>query len=66
MTAQDRLWQMDAYRRNANGELAEVMGPSLLRHDKMQRLQQFRNVAQRIYANLPLEDRAAWKPTRAA
>ena len=58
ITAQDRLWQMDAYRRSANGELAEVMGPSLLRHDKMQRMLQFRNVARRIYANLPTEDRA--------
>ena len=38
VTAQDRLWQMDAYRRNANGELAEVMGPSLLSHDKAQRV----------------------------
>jgi penicillin amidase len=58
VTAQDRLWQMDAYRRSANGELAEVMGPSLLRHDKMQRMQQFRNVAHRIYTNLPADDRA--------
>jgi penicillin amidase len=58
ITAQDRLWQMDAYRRNANGELAEVMGSSLLRHDKMQRLQQFRNVAQRIYSNLAPDDRS--------
>jgi penicillin G amidase len=58
ITAQDRLWQMDAYRRSANGELAEVMGPSLLRHDKMQRMLQFRNVARRIYANLSAEDRA--------
>jgi len=38
VTAQDRLWQMDALRRNANGELAEVMGPSLVRHDKAQRV----------------------------
>ncbi len=53
VTAQDRLWQMDVYRRNANGELAEVMGPSLLRHDKAQRMYEFRNTAHRIYANLP-------------
>jgi penicillin amidase len=58
VTAQDRLWQMDAYRRNANGELAEVMGPSLVWHDKTQRVLQFRNTAQRIYGNLPAEDRA--------
>jgi penicillin amidase len=58
VTAQDRLWQMDAFRRNANGELAEVMGPSLVRHDKTQRVLQFRNTARRVYANLPAEDRA--------
>ena len=58
VTAQDRLWQMDAYRRTANGELAEVMGPSLVRHDKMQRVLQFRNVAHRIYGKLAPEERA--------
>ena len=58
VTAQDRLWQMDAFRRNANGELAEILGPSLLKHDKMQRVLQFKNMAQRIYANLPGADRA--------
>jgi len=61
VTAQDRLWQMDAFRRNANGELAEVMGPSLLRHDKAQRMYQFRNTARRIYANLPAEERARYE-----
>ena len=34
VTAQDRLWQMDASRRNANGDLAEIMGPALIPHDK--------------------------------
>jgi penicillin amidase len=58
VTAQDRLWQMDALRRYANGELAEIMGPSLLRHDRTQRVQQFRNTARRVYANLPPADRA--------
>ncbi|MGO9937413.1 MAG: penicillin acylase family protein [Terracidiphilus sp.] len=58
VTAQDRLWQMDAYRRNANGELAEVMGHSLLKHDVAQRVLQFRNTAQRIYASLPADERA--------
>ena len=58
VTAQDRLWQMDASRRNANGELAEIMGSSMVTHDKTQRVLQLRNTAQRIYANLPAEDRA--------
>jgi penicillin amidase len=61
VTAQDRLWQMDAYRRSANGELAEVMGPSLLRNDKAQRMFQFRNTAHRIYANLPPDERARYE-----
>lgn len=60
VTAQDRLWQMDTYRRSANGELAEILGPSLIRHDKAQRMFQFRNVAQRVYANLPPEERARY------
>ena len=58
VTAQDRLWQMDAYRRNANGELAEIMGPSLVEHDKAQRVLQFRNTAKRIYEHLAPADRA--------
>ncbi|MGA2833308.1 MAG: penicillin acylase family protein [Terracidiphilus sp.] len=58
VTSQDRLWQMDASRRNANGELAEIMGASLVEHDKTQRVLQLRNTAQRIYTNLPAEDRA--------
>ena len=57
VTAQDRLWQMDAFRRNANGELAEIMGHSLLKHDKAQRVFEYRNTARRIYANLPAADR---------
>jgi penicillin amidase len=58
VTAQDRLWQMDAFRRNANGELAEILGPSLVPHDKTQRVLQFRNTARRVYANLSAADRA--------
>jgi len=58
VTAQDRLWQMDAYRRNANGELSEIMGPSMVEHDKAQRVLQFRNTARRVYANLAAADKA--------
>ncbi len=58
ITAQDRLWQMDVFRRNANGELAEVLGSSLVKHDVAQRALQFRNTAQRVYANLEPADRA--------
>jgi penicillin amidase len=37
ITAQDRLFQMDALRRHAAGELAEILGPSLVEHDRLQR-----------------------------
>lgn len=57
VTAQDRLWQMDASRRNANGELAEVMGPALIQHDQTERVLQIRLTAQRFYANLSADDR---------
>ena len=57
VTAQDRLWQMDAFRRNAQGQLAEIMGPSLLAHDEAQRVLQFGNTARRVYASLPAADR---------
>jgi penicillin amidase len=57
VTAQDRLWQMDTLRRNANGELAEIVGSSMVKHDRAQRVLQIRNTARRIYASLPPADR---------
>jgi penicillin amidase len=57
ITAQDRLWQMDGSRRNANGDLAEIMGPALIQHDKTQRVLQIRLTAQRIYGKLSVDDR---------
>ena len=59
ITASDRLWQMDALRRHAAGELAEVLGPSLLDHDKMQRTLQLRAAADRAVAVLP-SDQLHW------
>ncbi len=58
VTAQDRLWQMDAYRRNAQGALAEIMGPSLVKHDVAQRVLGLRRVAERIYTGLPADERS--------
>jgi penicillin amidase len=37
VTAQDRLWQMDIYRRAATGRLAEVLGDPGLDSDKLLR-----------------------------
>jgi penicillin G amidase len=58
VTAQDRLWQMDMLRRAPNGELAEVLGPALIEHDKTQRVLQIRLNAERIYNALSDADRA--------
>jgi len=58
VTAQDRLWQMDLLRRNANGDLAEILGPALVKHDVAQRVLGIRRTAQRIYRSLSPADRA--------
>jgi penicillin G amidase len=51
--AQDRLWQMDMARRFAAGELAELLGPSVVEHDKVQRVLQIRPAAERLTATMP-------------
>jgi penicillin G amidase len=61
VTAQDRLWQMDIFRRNSQGTLAEILGPSLIPHDKAQRVLQIRLVSQRIYDHLAPADRARFE-----
>jgi penicillin amidase len=53
VTTQDRLWQMDALRRHAAGTLAEILGPGLLAHDRLQRTLQLRVAADRAIATLP-------------
>jgi len=40
--AQDRLWQMEVYRRTYEGTLAEIMGPQYVRHDQVARMLRFR------------------------
>jgi acyl-homoserine lactone acylase PvdQ len=55
ITAQDRLWQMDALRRHGAGDLAEILGPSALVHDRRQRTLQLRAAADRALAILPAD-----------
>ncbi|WP_158943988.1 penicillin acylase family protein [Granulicella sp. S190] len=55
VTAQDRLWQMDALRRHAAGSLAEILGASLIPHDRVQRTLQIRAAADRALAVLPAD-----------
>ncbi len=57
VTAQDRLWQMDALRRHAAGELAEVLGKSMIEHDRAQRYLQIRAAADRALTVLPADER---------
>ena len=53
VTAGDRLWQMDALRRHASGELAEILGPRLVAHDRLQRYLQVGAAADRAVKALP-------------
>ncbi len=57
VTAGDRLWQMDALRRHAAGDLAEVLGKSLIEHDRVQRVLQLRAAADRALTVLPDDQR---------
>lgn len=42
VAAQDRLWQLDLWRRTAMGELSEVFGPELVGRDTFARLLRYR------------------------
>jgi penicillin G amidase len=57
VTAQDRLWQMDALRRLAGGELSEVVGKNALDSDREARRLRMRRMAEQHYATLPVPDR---------
>src|SRR5580658_2776489 len=59
VTAQDRLWQMEALRRFSAGDLAEVIGPSALEADEEARRLRIRRIAEEAYVTLPAGDRAA-------
>ena len=42
VAAQDRLWQMEMWRRSKEGRLAEVLGPDALERDRVARLLRYR------------------------
>jgi penicillin G amidase len=53
VAAQDRLWEMDMWRRQGEGRLAEVLGPAYVERDRMARLFAYRgdmDVEWRSYA----------------
>ncbi len=58
VTAQDRLWQMDAIRRLAAGELSEVLGPGTLELDSESRRLRSRRIAEESARRLAAQDRA--------
>jgi penicillin G amidase len=58
VTAQDRLWQMDALRRFAAGELAEVFGQAALNADERARRMRMRAVAEQEASQLRPTERA--------
>jgi len=59
VTAQDRLWQMDSLRRLASGELAEIIGPSVVETDRESRELHMRRISEDAVRTMPPEDRAA-------
>jgi penicillin amidase len=58
VTAQDRLWQMDIMRRFAAGDMAEILGPALVQHDREQRIIGLKEVARKAVTSLSARDRA--------
>lgn len=54
--SQDRYFQMDLSRRQAAGELAEIIGPTLLETDKRHRLHRFRSRASRVVAQMTTDE----------
>ena len=58
VTAQDRLWQMDILRRISAGELAEILGPSMINTDRESRTLGLSRIARAASERLPAPDRA--------
>jgi len=59
LTAQERMWQMDALRRLSAGDLCEIVGPGALESDQEVRRLRMRRIAEEAYVTLPPQDRAA-------
>src|SRR5215813_1897965 len=57
VAAQDRLWQMDLWRRAGEGKLAEVLGPSALERDRFARLIRYRGDMKAEYESYAPEAR---------
>jgi penicillin amidase len=51
VAAQDRLWQMEVWRRTGEGRLAEVLGPEAIERDRFARLLRYRGDLEAEYAS---------------
>lgn len=58
VTAQDRMWQMDALRRLAAGQLAEIVGRQALASDEDARRLRLERLAEQQEKSMPAADRA--------
>ncbi|HEV2697253.1 MAG TPA: penicillin acylase family protein, partial [Terriglobales bacterium] len=58
VTAQDRLFQMDLFRRAASGELSDIVGNVTLKQDRQQRILGLRAAAEKNASIATAEDRA--------
>ena len=59
VTAEDRMFQMDAMRRLAAGELSEVFGTATVESDIELRRLLLRRAAEQIYVTMPASERAS-------
>ena len=59
LTAQERMWQMDALRRLSGGDLAEIVGAAALPSDEEVRRLRMRRIAEQAYTTMPAPDKAA-------
>ena len=60
--AQDRMWQMDVYRRAGEGRLSEILGTGALAYDKQLRTIGFKRIAERLEGSLRPE---SWQALQA-
>jgi len=60
VTAQDRLWQMDLFRRISRGQLSEILGQKTLAIDKDFRTLDFSRAAERDVSLLDTEERKVY------
>src|ERR1041385_1663306 len=58
VVAQDRLWQMEIWRRPGEGRLSEVLGPALVERDRVARLLKYRGEMPAEWASYAPDTRA--------